>query len=260
MNNMLEKIVAQKKLELNTIPDVNYLESKPENTRRDFYCSITQAENSFSIIAEIKPQSPSEGIIAANYNAGLIAQEYEYAGANAISVLTDNKFFGGSFENLKQARSVIDAPILCKEFIISEKQIAYARYCGADACLLIASILSQKELVYLKQVIESYDMTALIEIFELSELDGVLKTNPRVIGINNRNLNNFSMNTSNSNELSKNIPDDVCVISASGIKQPSDVDSLDKNINGVLLGTALMRSQNKTQFIHEIRKQREIGS
>lgn len=254
MHDMLKKIVAQKKKEIKTIP---LLESEPEKSSRDFYQAVARSSvinTGLSIIAEIKPKSPSEGVIVKKYDAEFIAQEYERAGVNAISVLTDHEYFGGSFENLKLARAAVDLPLLCKEFIIHEKQIAYARACGADACLLIASILSQEELINLKKLIEFYNMTALIEIFDQSELEGVLKSNPKIIGINNRNLNNFSMNTQNSNVLSQHIPDDVCVISASGIQKPEEVINLDKKIDGILIGTALMQSNNKIGFIKSMRE------
>lgn len=251
MNNMLEKIVAQKQIEINAMP---ILEAK--KSHRDFYQAIVSAENNFGVIAEIKPKSPSAGMIAQDHDPVSIAKAYEQAGVNAISVLTDHEFFGGSFESLKKVREVVSLPLLCKEFIISEKQIAYARAHGADACLLIANILSEKKLVELKKNIESYNMLALIEIFELSELDKVLKTQPKMIGINNRNLNNFNMNTQNSNNLANHISNDICVISASGVKAPEDVASLDKNIDGVLVGTALMKSDDKTNFIKSIRNYR----
>lgn len=160
----------------------------------DFVGALRQSPRQPALIAEVKKASPSKGIIRADFDPVAIAKAYEAGGANCLSVLTDEKFFQGSFENLQLVRSAVQLPLLCKEFIIYPYQIYLARSRGADAVLLIAAILSDKDLRYFLKIIEGLGMAALVEVHTLEEMDRVLALDGvQLIGVNNRNLQTFTV-------------------------------------------------------------------
>ena len=161
---------------------------------RDFLGALRQNPTKPSLIAEVKKASPSKGVIRNDFDPVKIAQAYERGGATCLSVLTDEKFFQGSFENLRAIRQSVSLPLLCKEFIIDPIQIYLARVNGADAVLLIAAILSDRGLQDFLQIAQHLGMNALVEVHTLAELDRVLALpNVQLIGINNRNLQNFTV-------------------------------------------------------------------
>lgn len=203
----------------------------------------------FAVITECKAKSPSEGEIVADYDPVCIAKTYESAGAHAVSVLTDEPYFGGSFEDLSAVSSAVRLPTLCKDFIVDENQLLHARKNGASACLLIMAILSDTQAKRLKAKVESLNMVAVMEAYNAEELRRAVHCSPEVLLINNRNLHDFSMGFERLSALCEKIPAHIKVISASGIKQPSDLAKLPKRVDGVLIGTALMRSPDKTVFI-----------
>jgi indole-3-glycerol phosphate synthase len=165
-------------------------------------------------------KSPAKGKIETDQRtAAEIALMYQKAGVSAISVLTDQDYFGGSFADLKQVSDVARIPILCKDIIIDEKQIILARQAGAHACLLIAAALEPDEFSALKNIIESYGMTAVIEIHTEKELNQILSLKPQVLLINNRNLQNLNIDLERSIELARKIPPNIKIISASGFSQ-----------------------------------------
>ncbi len=244
--SILEKIVRHKQAEILQMPDI----LTPPCCAQDFSSIFTPRPG---IIAEIKAASPSEGDIVHDFDPVAIAQSYIDGGANAISVLTDLKFFKGSFDILRDIRAMTDKPLLCKDFILSGKQIRFARLHGADMCLLIVKILDPDTLQDLKRQIEDLGMIAVVEVQNDAELDTTLKINPEIILVNNRNLDSFAVNSGTSNMLSKCIPDPIRVIAASGIHAPGDLARFSSRIDAFLIGTALMRSNDKIGFLRGCR-------
>jgi len=198
-----------------------------------------------SIIAEIKKASPSKGVIRENFNPVEIAKIYEENGASAISVLTDRKFFQGDIEFLSDIREVVAIPLLRKDFIIDEYQIFESAAFGADAILLIAAVLSVDEMKTFLLKAEQLKMNCLVEIHNEDELKKVLKVDPDIIGINNRNLNNFEVNITNTDKLMENIPQDKIIVSESGIHTPQDMNYLKElGIHAALIGESFMREKD----------------
>lgn len=242
--NILEEIAASKVLSKST---------------RSFYEALRNGGNNGAraLIAEVKFASPSKGLIykgkVGEETAGKIAKIYEQNGASAISVLTDEKYFKGSFEYLKKVKEVTkNAPILCKDFIVSEYQIFKAREYGADAILLIAKLLSESQLKQFLCVSKSLGMGCLVEIHNEEELEKVLKTDAKIIGINNRNLSDFTIDLETTNRLVKKIPRGKIIVAESGIGSREDLKKLDKRVRAILVGSALMSSKNINKKIHEI--------
>ncbi len=195
-----------------------------------------------AIIAEAKKASPSKGLICPDFDPVKIAIDYEKNGAQAISVLTDENFFQGSLLYLLQARERVSLPILRKEFIIDPLQIEEARVCGADAILLMASILDLSQLRDFIALASSYSIDCLVEVHDEKELETVLETEADLIGINNRNLKDFSMDTETTFRLKKLIPDHVAVVGESGLKTPEDIQMLQNaGVCAALIGESLMR-------------------
>ncbi len=209
-----------------------------------------------ALIAEVKFASPSKGLIYKGKisadEAGKIAKIYEDNGANAVSVLTDEKYFKGSFEYLKRARRKTKLPILCKDFIITEYQIFKAREYGADAILLIAKLLSSEKIQHFLNIARSLNMECLVEVHNEKELSKALKTDVKIIGINNRNLNNFTIDLGITNKLVKKIPKDKIIVAESGISSREDLEKLDKRVQAILVGTGLMSAKNITKKMHEL--------
>ncbi len=225
----------------------------------DFLGALRHGKTQPALIAEVKKASPSKGIIREDFDPVAIAQSYAAGGASCLSVLTDSKFFQGSFENLRQIRTAVAIPLLCKEFVIYPYQIYYARYHGADAILLIAAILSDQDLRYFTKIIKSLGMTALIEVHTEEELQRVLAL-PEInlIGINNRNLEDFSVDITTTQRLlaaqQKVLADrEILVVSESGIHQGIDLDFVLKSgAKAVLIGESLVKQPNIEQAIADL--------
>ncbi|MEK7126843.1 MAG: indole-3-glycerol phosphate synthase TrpC, partial [Patescibacteria group bacterium] len=222
---------------------------------RDFYNALKNPKNARpALIAEIKRASPTEGIFLGGkaFSPAKIAKIYEENGANAISVVTDNKYFKGSFEYLKAVKSATkNIPVLCKDFIVHEYQIYKAREYGADAVLLIASILSKEQIISFLGTAKNLGMECLVEIRNEEDLKKVSETSARIIGINNRNLTDFSIDLEITNKLAKLIPKNKIVVSESGVSSKKDLKKLGNRVDAVLIGTVFMRSKNIKQLIHE---------
>ena len=225
----------------------------------DFLAALTHGKTQPALIAEVKKASPSKGVIREDFDPVAIAQSYATGGASCLSVLTDSKFFQGSFENLRQIRTAVAIPLLCKEFVIYPYQIYYARYHGADAILLIAAILSDQDLRYFTKIIKSLGMTALIEVHTEEELQRVLAL-PEVnlIGINNRNLEDFSVDITTTQRLlaaqQQVLADrEILVVSESGIHQGIDLDFVLKSgAKAVLIGEFLVKKPDIEQAIADL--------
>lgn len=207
-----------------------------------------------AIIAEVKKASPSKGIICPDFDPVAIATDYQKNGAQAISVLTDKDFFQGSLLYLLQVRECVDLPILRKEFIIDPLQIEEAHICGADAILLMASILDIHQLKDFLAQADEYAIDCLVEVHDENELETVLMTDANLIGINNRNLKDFSMDTETTFRLKKMIPDTIAVVGESGLKTAADIDRLAQaGVCAALIGESLMRGRNGGNSLQGLR-------
>ena len=218
---------------------------------RDFTNAL-KGQN-ISLIAEVKRASPSKGLLCLNLAASSLARIYSQSGAAAISVLTEQDYFWGSFADLETARVEVKLPLLCKDFIVDRYQIYKARAHGADAVVLIAAILTRYELGILLETAHSLGMTALIEVHNRDELAKALKLSPRIIGINNRNLADFSVDLKTTLSLRPLIPPEVVVVSESGIHTRDDVLSMQKaGVDAILVGEALVTSPKPAAKINEL--------
>jgi indole-3-glycerol phosphate synthase len=243
--NILDKIVCKKELEVKKKKEIlplHIIEKGGFPEVRDFKSSIKNP--GISVIAEIKRRSPSAGIIRENFDPIKIAGIYENNGADAVSILTDEKFFGGKYVFLTDVKRSISLPVLQKEFIIDPYQIYESRLLGADSLLLIAKILSPVQLKDFIQIARSIGLTALVEVHTSYELEKVLNTGAEIIGINNRNLDTFETDLKTSLKLIKMIPQGYTVVSESGIRIREDVQLLEEaGFDAVLIGESLMRAE-----------------
>jgi len=207
-----------------------------------------------SIIAEVKKASPSKGIISQDFDPVVIAANYERQGAQAVSVLTDVDFFRGSLLYLMQVRQRVELPVLRKDFIIDPIQIVEAAQHGADAILLIAAILETSQIKEYRQAAREYGMDSLVEVHNDDELDKALSADSDLIGINNRNLNDFSVDINTTFRLRKRIPASIPVISESGLSTSNDIELLRQNhICGALIGESLMRAGHHSSMLKKLR-------
>lgn len=255
---ILDEIVARKRhavAELRRIHSVSDLEKAAALAPppRDFFRALQNGEEPV-IIAEIKKASPSAGVIRPNLDVTAIAASYEKGGAAAISVITEEEFFLGKLEYLRQAREVGRLPILCKDFIIDPLQVLTARAAGADALLLVAGVLSQDSLVNLLRKVRSLGMACLVEVHNEDELARVLETDAQIIGINNRNLQTFEVKLETTLRLRPLVPEGRLVVSESGIDKRADLESLAAvGVDAVLVGTSLMQAIDPVQKLRELR-------
>ncbi|NJM61599.1 MAG: indole-3-glycerol phosphate synthase TrpC [Oscillatoriales cyanobacterium RU_3_3] len=251
--HILEEIVWQKEAEIAQKRDRTPLSELHKKLpfappTRDFLAALKNSKTTPAVIAEVKKASPSKGVIREDFDPVEIARSYQQNGASCISVLTDEKFFQGSFDNLAKIRATVDLPLLCKEFIIYPYQIYLARIHGADAVLLIAAILSDKDLQYFVKIIKSLGMTALIEVHTQEELDRVLTLEGvNLIGINNRNLENFSVSLETTSQLlASRLPQlqekNILTVSESGIHTSEDLTKVvSAGAGAVLIGESLVK-------------------
>lgn len=215
---------------------------------RDFLAALRAGKTTPSLIAEVKKASPSKGVIREDFDPVAIAQRYEQSGASCISVLTDQRFFQGSFDYLAQIRTAVEVPLLCKEFVIYPYQMYLARVQGADAVLLIAAILSDKDLQYFIKIARSIGLTPLVEVHTLEELDRVLALEAvQLIGINNRNLETFAVDLQTTVQLMQArypsiCQQDILMVSESGLHTAADLTVVSQaGADAVLIGESLMR-------------------
>ncbi|WP_283679283.1 indole-3-glycerol phosphate synthase TrpC [Lentilactobacillus sp. Marseille-Q4993] len=207
------------------------------------------------VIAEVKKASPSKGMIATDFPYLDIAESYEQAGADAISVLTEPDYFDGSITYLGAIAATVKTPLLRKDFTIDSYMIYEARANGANAILLIVAILSDEQLKSFRELAESLGMTAIVEAHDENEVVRAVRSGAKVIGINNRNLKDFTVDFDNSIRLRNLIPAGITTIAESGIKTPMDVERLDgAGFNAVLIGETLMRATNKAEMIQSLRE------
>jgi indole-3-glycerol phosphate synthase len=209
-----------------------------------------------SFICECKKASPSKGVIAENFPYLQIARQYEAAGADAISVLTEPKWFLGRDNYLREIASAVSIPCLRKDFTVDEYMIYEAKVLGASAVLLICSILSETQIRDYIAVSDALGLSALVEAHDEAEVEMALKAGARVIGVNNRNLKDFSVDPENSRRLRRLIPRDVLFVSESGVKSAEDVAAIrSMGADAVLVGEALMRAPDKKAMLAKLRGQ-----
>src|SRR5581483_7418863 len=206
-----------------------------------------------AVISEIKKASPSKGVFAEKFDPAAIARTYAAGGAAALSVLTDRDFFQGSLADLEAARAAVAVPVLRKDFALDEFHVIEAAAHGADAILLIAALLDERELRRLRELAAQYRMTALVEVHGASELDAALASGAEIVGVNNRNLHTFDVTLETSLELAPKIPAGIVKVSESGIHSRADVSRLSQaGFHASLIGEHLMKSADPAAALREL--------
>ncbi len=251
--NKLDEIIAHKHTEVERLlPRAEKLRAAAASRDevRSLYDSLRVDPSRLSIIAEVKKGSPSAGTIKEDFDPLTIARSYDKAGASAISVLTDEKYFQGRLEYLSLIRDQVSIPCLRKDFIIHEVQIHEAVVAGADAILLIVAALDQPALEHLLEVAHTFQLDALVEVHDLPELERALATDARIIGVNNRNLKTFTVDLATTEALAEEVPDDIVLVGESGIKTVGDAERLAAaGVDSLLIGETLMRSPD---ILHDL--------
>ena len=221
-------------------------EAYKRNTETGFPFEQALKKEGLSFICEVKKASPSKGVIAEDFPYLSIARAYEDAGADAVSCLTEPKYFLGSDQYLREIAEEISIPVLRKDFVVEEYQIYEAKVLGADAVLLICAILEPGILRRYIEVCDSLGLSALVEAHDKTEIAHALWAGARIIGVNNRNLKDFSVDVGNSTNLRELVPSEVLFVAESGIQNPQDIQVLKENrVDAVLIGETMMRSSNK---------------
>ena len=256
---MLEKIVAKTEERLLEAKENKPLDQLKEEVSKldindDFPFKEALKDPEIAIIAEVKKASPSKGLIAEDFDYIKIAKDYEQAGASAISVLTEPYFFKGSNDYLKEIAENVSIPILRKDFTIDEYMILEAKSLGASAILLIVSILEDVQLKRYLDLAHDLGLSAIVETHDANEIRTAIDAGAEIIGVNNRNLADFTVDIENSINLRRLVSDDIIFISESGIKTAEDVRKLkENNVDAVLIGETLMRSDDKKAMIEELK-------
>ncbi|NIX59337.1 MAG: indole-3-glycerol phosphate synthase TrpC [candidate division Zixibacteria bacterium] len=254
---ILDEIIENKKIEVaeskNTLTfEVLKQQIDEALPPRDFFDAINP-KGQLKIISEVKHASPSKGVFREDFDPVKIAESYSSGGASAISVLTDEKYFKGSLQYLKNIRERVSTPLLRKDFIVDPYQVYEARFYGADALLLIVAALDQPLLVELLELTHSLEMNAIVEVHDQRELDRALSANSRIIGINNRDLRTFDVDLNVSVNLSARVPSDRIVIAESGIGSIDDIDRLRAHgVHVFLIGETFMKAPDPGQKLKEL--------
>ncbi len=255
-SSRLQQILDVKEAEIRKLlPRVEMLRASAllRNDFRPFASAIDRGSDALGLIAEVKKASPSAGAIVESFDPVAIAQTYEAAGAHAVSVLTDEQFFQGSLSDLTRVRAAISLPVLRKDFILHEAQIFEAVCAGADAILLIVAALEQAQLAKLHEIARAFPLDVLVEVHTLEELDRALGIGAELAGINNRNLATFEVDLKATEEISEHAPDDVILVSESGLKTAADTRRVfESGCSAILVGETLMRSSDVAATVGEL--------
>lgn len=245
-----ERVAAAK----NRIPEADIRRQASELPPGSFAFENALKKPDISFICECKKASPSKGLIAPDFPYLSIAKEYERAGADCISVLTEPKWFLGSDRYLEEIAKEVTIPCLRKDFTVDEYMIYEAKLLGASAVLLICSILSREQLKEYREICDELGLSALVEAHEEKEVDMALEAGARIIGVNNRNLKDFTVDTENSRRLREQIPKDILFVSESGVKSVADIVTLREiGADAVLIGETLMRAADKKAMLDTLR-------
>ncbi|MBE9012446.1 indole-3-glycerol phosphate synthase TrpC [Pseudanabaenaceae cyanobacterium LEGE 13415] len=262
--NILEEIVWSKETEVDQLREKMPLLELQRKVKdlpapKDFLAALKNSQTKPAVIAEVKKASPSKGVIREDFDPEAIAQSYQSGGASCLSVLTDTKFFQGSFENLSKIRAVVDLPLLCKDFVVYPYQMYWARLHGADAVLLIAAVLPDKDLQYFLKIVKAMGMTALIEVHTLEELDRVLALDgATLIGINNRNLKTFEVDLQTTEDILRDrasvlAEKNVTIVSESGLYTAADLARVSQaGATAVLIGESLVKQPDPGQALAQL--------
>jgi indole-3-glycerol phosphate synthase len=262
--NILDRIVEQKRLEVARLPSGEITAEQVAEVRqrhgpRDFWQSLhAPHRGDVGLIAEVKKASPSAGLICADFDPVRIAKTFESAGADCLSVLTDEKFFGGSAAYLQAIRAVTKLPLLRKDFIIDERQILESAELGADAILLIVAILTDSQLGRFHDVASRAGLTVLVEAHDEIEIDRALAAGARLVGINNRDLRTFAVDLGTTERLAarvrtSGVPWETLLVAESGIKRREDVVRLSKSgARAILVGESLTREKDMAGKVGEL--------
>jgi indole-3-glycerol phosphate synthase len=252
---ILDTIVARKKDEVSQLLSHGLGEpALPVSPHRGFRQALVDYEG-VAIIAEAKKASPSKGLICSDFDPVEIARSYQRGGAQALSVLTDEAFFQGSLSYIPLVRHTVDLPVLRKDFIIHEIQIRQAHRFGADAILLIAAILEQQQLAEYQALAAELGLEVLVEVHDEEELEKTLHAGSALIGINNRNLHDFTVNLDTTYRLRKEIPAEIPVVSESGIRDRADMKRLAQaGVTAALIGETLMRQADRVAALRALRE------
>ena len=240
---------AKKKVSLEEMKAKAY-----ELPKGDFRFEKALLKPGLSFICECKKASPSKGIIAEDYPYLQIAKDYEAAGADCISVLTEPKWFLGSNDYLKEITAEVSTPVIRKDFTVDEYMIYEAKVLGASAVLLIVSILSKEDIIKYIGICDELGISALVECHDEAEIDIALEAGARLVGVNNRNLKDFSVDMNLAKSLRNRVPEGKAFISESGVKGRDDIEALlEIGADGVLIGETLMRQPDKTKALNELK-------
>lgn len=258
---ILDQIIASKKREIalkKSVISINQLENVDLFNAKTHSLSKSIINSPFGIIAEQKRRSPSKATINQSLSVEEVVKGYENAGASGISILTDSQYFGGSLDDLLIAKASVTTPLLRKEFIIDEYQILEAKANGADAILLIASVLTKREIKRLSEFAHAIALEVLLEVHNLEELEKGIMPSLDIIGVNNRNLKTFEVSLQNSIDLATQIPDEFVKISESGLSLIEDIQLLKNHgFQGFLIGENFMKTDNPglalKQFINQLK-------
>ena len=259
---ILDKLAASARVRVDRLKAERSLESVREEAlsikpEKPFCFEAALKKEDIAFICEVKKASPSKGLIAPDFPYVHIARDYEAAGADAISVLTEPEYFLGSNDYLSAVKRAVNIPVIRKDFTIDPYQIYEARIIGADAVLLICALLDTEVLTEYIRIADTLGLTALVEAHDAAEVASALEAGARVIGVNNRNLKTFEVDIKNSARLRQLMPEHITFVSESGIKTPGDIDALRKNgTDAVLIGETLMRSSRKAEELARLRGER----
>ncbi len=247
MTSVLERIVATKRAEVDRAKVERPIETLDKLAAeapapRNFFAALNQP-GQIRLIAEVKKASPSRGVIRADFRPVEVAQIYERHGASCLSVLTDEPYFQGCLDDLRDVRAAVNLPVLRKDFILDSYQVLEARAAGADAVLLIAECLDDCHLRKLHNEIVALGMTPLVELYEPENLSRVLDSGATLIGVNNRDLHSFETDLEHTLRLRERVPDECLLVSESGIRTRADVERLAAaGVDAILVGESLMAS------------------
>lgn len=258
---ILDEIAAYARIRVKEAKNIESLESIKERAyqmpKGGFEFEKALKKQGLSFICECKKASPSKGVIAEHFPYVEIAKQYEEAGADCISVLTEPKWFLGSLDYLKEISQNVNIPLLRKDFTVDEYMIYEAKINGASAVLLIVSILSEDQIREYLKICDDLGMSAIVETHDKEEAETAIRAGARIIGVNNRNLKDFSVDNLLAANLRKSVPDDIIFVSESGIKDGNDTRlAYDSGADAVLVGETLMRADDKKKMLKSLKEMR----
>jgi indole-3-glycerol phosphate synthase len=260
--NKLDEIIAHKHTEVQKLlPRAEKLRTAAmlRNDFRSLHQALRADPTRLGLIAEVKKASPSAGVIQPDFDYLTIARTYEKGGANAISVLTDEKYFQGRLDYMTNIRSEVSIPVLRKDFIVHEAQIYEAVVAGADAILLIVAALDQPLLEHLLETAHLLQLDVLMEVHDMPELERALATDVKLLGVNNRNLKSFTVDLATTEQLAEEVPDDIILVSESGIKSVEDAQRLaDCGADALLVGQTLMQHERPLEMTRALRVEKAL--